>query len=64
MVVQVNGKVRDRLVVPADISDDEAQQQALASAQVQRYLNGKPPKKLIVVPDRRRLGTVVVSVVV
>jgi leucyl-tRNA synthetase len=64
MVIQVNGKVRDRLAVPTDISDDEAQQRALASAQVQRYLNGNPPKKLIVVPDRRRLGAVVVSVVV
>jgi leucyl-tRNA synthetase len=64
MVVQVNGKVRDRLVVPADIADDEAQQRALASAQVQRYLKGNPPKKLIVVPDRRQTGTVIVSVVV
>jgi leucyl-tRNA synthetase len=63
MVIQVNGKVRDRLVVPADISGDEAQQRALASAQVQRYLNGKPPKKLIVVPGQRRLGAVIVSVV-
>jgi leucyl-tRNA synthetase len=63
MVIQVNGKVRDRLVVPADISGDEAQQRALASEQVQRYLNGKPPMKLIVVPDRRRQGAIVVSVV-
>jgi leucyl-tRNA synthetase len=64
MVVQVNGRVRDRLVVAADIGSDEAQQRALASVQVQHYLNGKPPKKLIVVPDRRRMGTIVVSIVV
>jgi leucyl-tRNA synthetase len=64
MIIQVNGKVRARLVVPADIRGDEAQQRALASAQVQSYLNGKPPKQLIVAPHGRRLGAVVVSVVV
>jgi leucyl-tRNA synthetase len=64
IVVQVNGKVRDRLIVPADIGGDEAQQRALASVQVQRYLDGKPPKKLILAPDRRELGSIVVSVVI
>jgi leucyl-tRNA synthetase len=64
MVVQVNGKVRDRIIVSAEIGDEGARQQALASARVQRYLGGKVPKKLIVASGQQRLGTIVVSVVV
>jgi leucyl-tRNA synthetase len=52
LVVQVNGKVRDRIVVPADISDEDAQQTALASEAIQKYLDGKSPKKVIVVPGK------------
>jgi leucyl-tRNA synthetase len=52
LVVQVNGKLRDRITVPADISQEKAQAAALASEAVQRYLAGKPPKKIIVVPGK------------
>ena len=52
LVVQVNGKVRDRITVPADIDKDEAQRLALASEQVQRHLQGSRPKKAIVVPGK------------
>ncbi len=52
LVIQVNGKVRDRIVVPAGLSDQEAQAQALKSARVQTALNSHPPKKVIVVPGR------------
>jgi leucyl-tRNA synthetase len=52
LVVQVNGKVRDRIMVPAQISDEEAQALALASAGVQRYLDGRPPRRVIIVPGR------------
>jgi leucyl-tRNA synthetase len=52
LVVQVNGKTRDRIVVSADIDDAEAREQALASERTQRYLNGKQPKKVIIVPGR------------
>jgi leucyl-tRNA synthetase len=52
MVIQVNGKVRDRIVVPANTQDEEAQQQALRSQRIEPYLAGKPPKKVIVVPGR------------
>jgi leucyl-tRNA synthetase len=52
LVVQVNGKVRDRLVVPATIGEDEARERALASPVVQRFLEGKAPRKVIVVPGR------------
>lgn len=50
--VQVNGKVRDRIVVPADASEDEIRKAALASAIVQKYLEGKEPRKVIVAHGR------------
>jgi leucyl-tRNA synthetase len=52
LVVQVNGKVRDRLVVAADIADERARELALESEAVKKYLGGKPPKQVIVVPGR------------
>lgn len=52
LVVQVNGKVRDRIVVPADIGEEQAKATALASEAVQRHLGGKEPRKVIVVPGR------------
>jgi leucyl-tRNA synthetase len=52
LIVQVNGKVRDRITVPANISEEEAQIVALASEAVQRYTHGKEPRKIIVVPGR------------
>ncbi len=48
LIVQVNGKVRDRLEVPADISEADAEAAALASAAVQQHTGGNPPKKVIV----------------
>ena len=47
-VVQVAGKVRDRLEVPVDIADDDLAQLAIASAGAQRYLAGREPMKVIV----------------
>jgi leucyl-tRNA synthetase len=52
LVIQVNGKVRDRVRVPADISREEMEQLALTSPRVQQYLNGGQPKKVIVVPGK------------
>ncbi len=52
LVVQINGKVRDRIEVPAGISEDEARQMALASEAVQKTVNGGEPKKVIFVPGR------------
>ena len=52
LVVQVNGKVRDRLVVSADIADEEARALALTSEVIQRFLAGKQPRQVIVVPGR------------
>jgi leucyl-tRNA synthetase len=59
LVVQVNGKVRDRIQVPADISDEQARGKALASARVQAYLEGRDDPRVIIVPGR--LVNVVVS---
>jgi leucyl-tRNA synthetase len=50
--VQVNGKVRDRVTVPAEASEDAIKSAALASENVQKYLEGKPPRKVIVVPGK------------
>jgi leucyl-tRNA synthetase len=52
LIVQVNGKVRDRITVPADINDEDAKEKALASETVQRFIEGKDPRKVIVVPGR------------
>jgi len=52
IVVQVNGKVRDKLDVPAGIARDELERRALASAKVQEFTAGKQIKKVIVVPGK------------
>lgn len=52
VVVQVNGKLRGRLTVPADISNEELEKAALADAKVQSFLEGKPIRKVIVVPKK------------
>jgi len=52
LVVQVNGKVRDRVEVPAGIGEDEAKQRALATEGAKRTLDGRRPKKVLVVPGR------------
>ena len=53
LVVQVNGKLRDRLQVPADIAEEEAKRMALESLQRKNYINGeRQPEKVIYVPGR------------
>jgi len=46
--VQINGKVRDRVVVPADATEEQIRAAALASEAVQKFLEGKAPRKVIV----------------
>lgn len=50
--IQVNGKVRDRITVAADADEQTVQEAALASPQVQKWLNGRTVRKVIVVPRR------------
>ena len=52
VAVQVNGKLRATLDLPRDLSQDEAAAAALACPAVQRALDGKPVRKVIVVPNR------------
>jgi len=52
IVVQVNGKVRDRFDAPADISEEEAKAQALATPGAQKHLDGRQPFKVVYVPGR------------
>ncbi len=52
LVVQVNGRVRDRLEVAADISEEEAREKALASAGARQFTEGQTVHKVIVVPGR------------
>ncbi len=52
MVVQVNGKVRDRIDVDAGISEGDAEAAALASTKVIDALGGAAPKRVVVRPPR------------
>ncbi|MGA9371786.1 MAG: leucine--tRNA ligase [Solirubrobacterales bacterium] len=52
LVVQVNGKLRDRIEVAADTAEDELTELAKSSENVQRHLDGKPIAKQVVVPGR------------
>jgi leucyl-tRNA synthetase len=52
IVLQVNGKLRDRLTVPAGTPNEEIEALALANAKVQAELNGKQIRKVITVPGR------------
>ncbi|MGC2241880.1 MAG: leucine--tRNA ligase [Acidimicrobiia bacterium] len=47
MVVQINGKVRDRVDVPADISADEAEEVALGLEKVKAWIDGSPVERVI-----------------
>ena len=58
IVIQVNGKVRSRLEVPADVDDDFLIQQALADDNTLKFIDGKPVKKTIVV--KKKLVNIVV----
>ena len=52
LVVQVNGKLRARIEVPADADRAAAEAAALADENVQRFLEGKEIRKIIVVPGK------------
>jgi len=52
MPIQVNGKRRDQLEIPVGMDVKEIEKLALASEKVQAILDGKPARKVIVVPKR------------
>jgi leucyl-tRNA synthetase len=52
VVVQVGGKVRDRLEVPADTAEERLREFALASQRVQPHIGGRQVQKVIVIPNK------------
>jgi leucyl-tRNA synthetase len=52
IVVQINGKVRSRVTVPADCSDEELKKTVLDDPKVQSHTDSKSIKKMIVVPKK------------
>ena len=58
LVIQVNGKVRDRINVPSDINEEYARSQALSSEAVQKLLEGREPRQVVYV--RGRLVNIVI----
>jgi leucyl-tRNA synthetase len=52
LVIQVNGKLRDKVTVPVSITEEQARQLALSRQRVQAQLNDREIKKLIYVPGR------------
>ena len=59
IVVQVNGKLRDNLTVSIHADDESVKKLALASEKVQKFIEGKTVKKVVVVP--KKLVNVVVG---
>jgi leucyl-tRNA synthetase len=52
LAVQVNGKVRDRVQVPADASEETVREKALALPVIRKYTDGKQIAKVIYAPGR------------
>jgi leucyl-tRNA synthetase len=52
LVLQVNGKLRDKLEVPRGLTREALENFARESAKVQQHADGKEIKKMIVVPDK------------
>ena len=50
--VQVNGKLRDKIQIAADADEAAVKAAALATAGAQKFMEGKEPKKIVVVPKR------------
>jgi leucyl-tRNA synthetase len=50
--VSFNGKTRFKLEIPADTSPAEVEKMALAAPEAAKWLDGKPPRKVIVVPKK------------
>ncbi|OQB12625.1 MAG: Leucine--tRNA ligase [Candidatus Omnitrophica bacterium ADurb.Bin205] len=52
IVLQVNGKVRSKIVVPAGMSEEKIKELILSEEKLKPWLQGKPLRKIIVVPDK------------
>jgi leucyl-tRNA synthetase len=58
LIIQVNGKVRDKVEVEASISEEKAKELALSREKIKKWIKGKEIKKVIFVP--RKLINIVV----
>ena len=52
LMLQINGKLRGQIVVASTATREEIEAAALSSATAIKYLEGRPPKKVVVVPGR------------
>jgi leucyl-tRNA synthetase len=52
IVVQVNGKLRSRVMIPPDASREEMERAALDDPRIQELIAGAPIKKVVVVPNK------------
>mgnify|MGYP006287729409 CR=1 FL=1 len=52
LVIQVNGKVRDKMEVPADIEEEEAKKEALEREKIKSWIEGKEIVKIVFVPGK------------
>lgn len=59
IVIQINGKIRDKITVPTDMSEEQIRDLALSRERIRQYLDGKSIKKIVVVP--KKLVNIVVT---
>ena len=52
LAVQVNGKVKSKIIVPVDVTEENAKELAVGNEVIKSLLGGRPPKKVIYVPGR------------
>ncbi len=52
LVIQINGKLRGKLMIPAGLADDDAKERALQDSKVAEFIGGQSIKKVIVIKDR------------
>ncbi|MCX8044961.1 MAG: leucine--tRNA ligase [Desulfobacterota bacterium] len=62
LVIQINGRVRGKTVVPADATEETMRAQALACPQIEQWIRGKQVKRVIIAPGKQ--GSKLVSMVV
>ena len=52
LIIQINGKVRDKIEVKKDITEKEVKELTLAQEKIKKWLDNKKPKKIIYIPNR------------
>ena len=52
VVIQVNGKLRSKMVLPKDLPQEEVKQKALTDEKIQKWITGKEIRRVIVVPNK------------